>query len=388
MNKVITNDTTPALDWADVTGALEYWAQISKDPRFTLIEQQSAGLATSDYTPAALTDAKKYHWRFRTRTSASFTTDQNQATGDASGIALRDDAARTGLGQGFKLARSLPLKRITLSLKGVASPVGDIWVEIWTNSGGLPSAQTGTDSAKVAAAGIGTGAFEDKTFDFTTPIPLVAGTQYHMVVQSDYAVSGVNHVLWEHSGSNNYSRGGPAKQDGAAAWTANGSEDHTFTAQVHSWGTWSPNWSFWLDSSFPEAVTPTGFTLVDPGEIPDRYTMAVAPVLDRQPLNIRRAFSRNLQGDLLTEYVATRARLGLDFEEAYASADQRAEIDRFFNKRKPIFLIVLEDDRTSGNTVENVYKVEYSSDPEWFQLSPGRLDFFRGFIEFEEARKT
>ena len=389
MNQVITNDLTPTLDFADVTGALEYWVQISKNPLFTIIEQEASGLATSEFTPGTdLADAKKYHWRFRTRTSAAFTTDQNQSTGDASGIALRDAAARTGLAQGFKMDRSLPLKRITLSLRGVGSPVGNIHVEIWSDTGGIPLAQLGTDSATVAAAGIGTGAFETATFDFTTSIPLVAGTQYHLVVQAAYAVSGVNHVLWEHSGSNNYTRGGPAKQDGSAVWTTNGTEDHKFTAQVQSWSTWSPKWSFWLDSSFPESVTPTAFTYVDPDEIPDRYSFEVQPILDRIPQNIRRAFDRNLAGDLLTEYTATRAFLSMDFEEAYVSADQRAEIERFFDKRKPIFLIILEDDRTSGNIIENIYKAEFSVDPEFRQLSAGRMDFFRGLVEMEEARKT
>src|SRR3990167_5283238 len=162
-NQVLTKSQTPALDWADVTSALEYWLQVSTDPRFTSINQQKTGLSSSTHTLAtSLTDAKKYYWRFRTRTTAAYTTDQSETTASASGNALRDAAARTGLGQGFKPTRSLPIARVTIKLKRTGSPGSNVWVEIWSGTSS-PTAQVGTDSATVATSTIGTGAFETVT---------------------------------------------------------------------------------------------------------------------------------------------------------------------------------------------------------------------------------
>src|SRR3990167_2401262 len=207
-NEVLTKDQTPTLDFADASGALEYWAQISTDRRFSTITSQAAGLATSTYTPASnLTDAKKYYWRYRVRTSATLTTDQSNTTGSAAGHALRDAAARTILAQSFKPTKSLPLKRVILSLKKTGAPTGNIWIEIWATSGGSPSAQTGTDSATVSVASIGTGAFENVTFDFTTPIPLVAGTTYAITLHGDFAVSASDYCSWEYDAAGSYSNG-------------------------------------------------------------------------------------------------------------------------------------------------------------------------------------
>lgn len=385
-NALLTKDQTPTLDFADVSGALEYWAQIAADPRFSTITHQQAGLATSVITPTTnLTDAKKYYWRFRARTSATLTADASVTDADGTGYNLRDDATHTGLGQTFKPLKSLPLKRVTLPLKKVGSPVGNVWVEIWTTSGGTPSAQTGTDSAVIAAAGLTT-SFADKDFDFTTPIPLVAGTTYAIVLQGDFAVSGANYVVVNRSSSNSYSDGAPFKHDAGVVWTSGGTLDQDFTISFHSWLAWSPIWSFWLDTTAEAAVTPTAWTLVDPDETTDTYTFAVAPHYDISEPHVRRGYEHNIQGDLLTEYISTRARLSLDFNEAYVKHDQAAEILRFYHKRKAVYLMALTD--YQQDTWERVWKVEFAEEPVFRPLAPGREDYFVGSVELEEAGLT
>ena len=89
-NQVLTLSLTPTLDFADVSGALEYWAQIATDPRFATISQQQTGLATSQFTATTLADAKKYFWRFRTRTSAAIISEALIATTEIGRASCRE----------------------------------------------------------------------------------------------------------------------------------------------------------------------------------------------------------------------------------------------------------------------------------------------------------
>ena len=389
-NQVLTKSQVPTLDWADVASALEYWLQVSTDPRFSAITQQKTGLAASTHTLAtSLTDAKKYYWRFRTRTAAAYSTDQSEATASAAGNALRDDAARTGLAQGFKPDYSLPIARVTLSLKKTGTPTGNIWVEIWTDAT-TPSAQLLADSAVVDISTL-TGSFAGITFDFTTPIPVVAGTQYYIVLQGNNTIDGANYAQWEHSGSNSYADGGPWKHDAVVAWSTNGTSDHLFTTQYQSWSVWSPTWSFWVDTTAEAAFTPTvspqlKWALLDPDVSTDTYEFAANPPLVVKDEQVQRSFERNLSGDLLSEYTATRAQIMLDFGSTYIGYQQRAEIERFANMRKAVYLVILT--RNRQDIVENIYKAEFSAPPEFEPIAHGREDFFTGKVELVEAALT
>lgn len=65
-NAAITNDSTPTLDWADVSGANKYHIQVSLYPDFSVLEDDDNTLAASTYTCGALsTDNRKYYWRWR-----------------------------------------------------------------------------------------------------------------------------------------------------------------------------------------------------------------------------------------------------------------------------------------------------------------------------------
>lgn len=392
-NQVLTLDTTPTLDWADVASAAEYWLQLATDPRFLTIAYQKTGLAASTHTIAtALTDAKKYYWRFRTRTTSAYTTDVAQTTAAAAGVALRDDAARTGLAQSFKPKHTLPIARVALSLKKTGAPTGNIWVEIWSDAPGAPSAQLLADSGIVDISTLGA-AFAAQTFDFAVPIPVVSGTTYWIVLQASNAIDGATYAQWEHANSNAYSDGIPAKHDGSVSWTTNGTSDHVFNAQYQGgWSTWSPTWSFWLDSTAEAAFTPSvsnsigHYSYVDPDETTDTYTFAANPKTKVYPVQIRRAFERNLAGDLLSEYTVTRAKIELDFNETYIELEQKTEIERFANKRKDVYLVMLTN--TRQDIVENIYKVAFTQDPEFEPLAHGREDLFIGEVIHEESALT
>lgn len=393
-NQVLTLDTTPALDWADVAGALEYWLQVSRDPRFSVITQQKTGLGVSTHTLAtALTDARKYYWRFRTRTGATYNTDQAQSSNSGSGNALRDAAARTYLAQGFTPDYSYPVARVTLSLKKTGTPTGNLSAEIWSASAGnAPSAIIATASANVDVSTL-TGSFANVNFDFAEPPPVVAGTLYFLVLRGTNAIDGANYAEWEHSGSNNYDGGGPYKGDATPSFTVNGTSDQSFLTRYQSaWSAWSPVWSFWVDTAAEAAFTPTvspqpKWALVDVDETTDYYEFAANPKMVASDQQLMRAKERNLQGDLLTEYQATRAKLFLDFEgRTYIGYQQKAEIERFANKRQAVYLVTLTNNRQ--DVVENIYKVEFVEEPRFTPISEGREDFFYGSAELEEAATT
>ncbi len=391
-NQVLTKSLTPTLDWADVTGASEYWLQVSTDPRFTVITQQKTGLAASTHTLAtALANAKKYYWRFRTRTTSAYSTDQAQVTAAAAGIALRDAAARTGLAQSFKPDYSLPVARIALSLKKTGTPTGNIWVELWSDSPGSPDAQLLSDSAVIDISTL-TGAFASYNFDFATPIPVVAGTTYYVVLQASNAIDGASYAQWENSGSNNYSDGSPFKNDGSS-WSANGTSDHVFNTQYQGgWSTWSPTWSFWVDSAAEAAFTPSvtygigRYSYIDPDETTDTYTFAANPKTKADPVQMQKAFERNLAGDMLSEFVATRAKILLEFNETYIVLEQKTEIERFANKRKDVYLVILSYNRQ--DVVENIYKVAFTEGPTFEPIAHGREDLFVGSVGHEESAIT
>jgi hypothetical protein len=391
-NQVLTKSLTPTLDWADVSGASEYWLQVSTDPRFTVITQQKTGLAASTHTLAtALTDAKKYYWRFRTRTTSAYTTDQAQTTAAAAGIALRDAAARTGLAQSFKPAYSLPIARVALSLKKTGTPTGNIWIELWSDAPGSPSAQLLSDSAVIDISTL-TGAFASYNFDFAVPIPVVAGTTYYIVLQASNAIDGASYAQWENSGSNNYSDGSPFKSDGSS-WSANGTSDHVFNTQYQGgWSTWSSTWSFWVDSTAEAAFTPSvtygigRYSYIDPDDTTDTYTFAANPKTKVDPVQMQRAFERNLAGDLLSEFIATRAKIMLEFNETYIVLEQKTEIERFANKRKDVYLVILSYNRQ--DVIENIYKVAFTEGPTFEPLAHGREDLFVGSVGHEESAIT
>ena len=74
-NAALTNDTTPTVDWADVSGANLYHAQISLFADFRSIASENNALATSTFTPgsALATNDAKYYWRWRYSTDAGTT---------------------------------------------------------------------------------------------------------------------------------------------------------------------------------------------------------------------------------------------------------------------------------------------------------------------------
>lgn len=119
--------------------------------------------------------------------------------------ALRDTATNTQLSQGFKANTSGPVTKVKLWLKSEGTPAGTdtITLEIQSDSSGLPSGAEVTNGIATAVdiSDSLTSSYGWITFTFSTNPTLVAGTQYHLVLQGAFTISAVNFVYW---GVDNY----------------------------------------------------------------------------------------------------------------------------------------------------------------------------------------
>jgi hypothetical protein len=153
-----------------------------------------------------------------------------------------------------------------------------------------------------------------------------------------------------------------------------------------TWSAWSEVGSYWLNGSATADFAPsTGqWVLVDPDDVSDRYVMAVAPrhaVVDSM---INRVKERNRQGELLSEYITSKAIISLEFpEDGFIEHEQHREIWRFHTDIKTFFLI--GNTNNGRDNLTKIWQVQVVNDPEFEMLAPGRQDLFYGSVEYEEV---
>jgi len=153
-----------------------------------------------------------------------------------------------------------------------------------------------------------------------------------------------------------------------------------------TWSAWSEVGSYWLDTDLTVDYTPLtgGWAFVSCADATDQYTLSVAPrhlVVER---SINRIKERNRAGDLLSEYLTTKAIISLDFpEDGYMGHEQFREIIRF-NTEVKTFLLVSNTDNGTDH-VTRVWKVQFTDDPEIGMFTAGREDLLTGTLELEEV---
>ena len=143
--------------------------------------------------------------------------DTSQVTNDSNG-SLRLDAARTKLDQGFQLATAGKVEFIQASLFKTASPVGNYWFTIEADVSGNASGTALATSDKYDVSRLSTAAALVR-LPFRTPATLSATTQYHLVLQADFAISGTNYMSWTYKTATNPYANGIAKQFDGSLWT-------------------------------------------------------------------------------------------------------------------------------------------------------------------------
>ncbi len=149
---------------------------------------------------------------------------------------LRDAAARTQISQGFKPKTSSTVTKVKLWLKKTGTPAGTdtVTLVIQTDSSGVPSGTPVTNGTATAVdiSDTLTTSYAWVTFTFATAPTLTAGTQYHLVLQGAFTVSGTNYVLW---GADNYDviyADGSMSVYDATTWTTEANYDACFEVYI------------------------------------------------------------------------------------------------------------------------------------------------------------
>lgn len=153
-----------------------------------------------------------------------------------------------------------------------------------------------------------------------------------------------------------------------------------------TWSEWSEVGSYWLNTGGSGDVTlaSSKWAIFDPDAVSDIYTLPDYPVYKIVDQQFNRVKERNRQGDMLTEWYASKAIITLQFsEELFITHEHMRAFKRFNCEIKTFFIATY---KTNGvDTVPNIWKVVFSEDPEFSMLAAGREDFFTGELIFEEV---
>lgn len=132
-------------------------------------------------------------------------------------FALRFGAANgVKLGQSFTPAVTGPVGRVSLRLKKVGTPTGNIWVTIETTSSDDPTGTIISQSANVDVSTL-TGSYATYNFDFTGGTSITASTVYAIVLQGDYTINGTSYAVWGGTNTGAYA-GGELKGYNGTDW--------------------------------------------------------------------------------------------------------------------------------------------------------------------------
>lgn len=150
---------------------------------------------------------------------------------------------------------------------------------------------------------------------------------------------------------------------------------------------WSEVGSYWLDTgAAAEIDVPKHYwTMFDPDDVTDIYWLDLIPAYTIVKENIYRYRDRNRLGELLSEFLTVKGTIRLSFMAGqYIAHAQFNEICRFNNAKRTLFLATYkigERDRP----MPHIWKVEFSEEPTFTMIAPGRPDLLRGNVSFTEV---
>lgn len=150
---------------------------------------------------------------------------------------------------------------------------------------------------------------------------------------------------------------------------------------------WSEVGNYWLDTSASVQVEldHNQWALVDIDDTTDKYIFDLFPLYAIVPQNLLRAQARNRLGELLSEYLTTKATIQLQFNgNQYMEFPQMNEFRRFHTSKRTFYLCGFFDgERISP--MPHIWKVEYIEDPMLTMFSAGRPDLLMGTLNFQEV---
>lgn len=111
---------------------------------------------------------------------------------------LRDVVGNAKRGMQFTTVGGFDLNCIEVDIGRLNTPTGDIWIEVYDTSGGLPNNLLGTsdkiDVTTIAATSGNCTECSNTDFEFHTPITLAGTTMYAWALCGDFAINAAHNV--------------------------------------------------------------------------------------------------------------------------------------------------------------------------------------------------
>lgn len=161
--------------------------------------------------------------------STSYTSGEDATQGIRSAV----DNSTVRVAQGFNSPTAGLVMFIDVKLIKVGTPTGNLWLELQSDSGGVPSNTVLASTWKLDVSRISTTATVVR-LPFLVPYSVSAATLYHLVAQGDWTVSATNYIGWRMDGSAAvYSNASKALYDSdTTTWTADTDDDMWFKLYV------------------------------------------------------------------------------------------------------------------------------------------------------------
>jgi hypothetical protein len=222
-DEIVMDDGERVLDWdrltADITVAGAGGLDTGSEVASTWYETYAIRKKVDNTRNLLLHRAKDYFL------------DEDGTAGEDGQHLLRDAAARTKLAQGFKVDTAGKLEFADVKIAKVGTPTGNFWLTIESDASGVPSGTVLATSDKYEVSRLSTTSALVR-FPFRTPFTTVAATQYHLVLQGDFAIHASNHALWRaDTSAGAYANGAKAAYDGSN-WATDTDDDFVFRVYV------------------------------------------------------------------------------------------------------------------------------------------------------------
>lgn len=149
-------------------------------------------------------------------------------TGSNNNIGNADSSTRQA--QGFtytdSLAEAITLSDVTLIVCKVGTPTDNLYVELYSSSGGLPSTLVANGTTTTVAGGsLVNPNYETVKFTWNTPPSITSGAMYHLVLRRSGANDAANYYRVLDAAGNQYANGTPSTYTASTTTWSAGTND-------------------------------------------------------------------------------------------------------------------------------------------------------------------
>jgi len=125
---------------------------------------------------------------------------------------------------------------------------------------------------------------------------------------------------------------------------------------------WREASSFIAVSTASESVSVDKWTLINKSDVTDKYELETEPIdWEIADQHFQQVNRRNLKGDLLNEWYATKSKILLDFSrQQYLGTAQKAELQRFYNSHTSFYIARKFEAQDGVNSVYKIWEVLFT----------------------------